>query len=249
MDNIRRASEWCYHGIWYPLTKWFLVPRDPPSLPSTQGEWVQSFRPSEGYLNYLRFFFWVGLVAIDLALTIAWLAIAIVSPLVGLLITPIALAVIILPDIVAYIAIHLRYDTTWYVLTDRSMRIRRGILTIHETTITFENIQNIHLHQGPVQRMFGFATLQVETAGGGGGGAKQQGAGFGHRGLMEGLSNAVEIRELIMRQIKGQRSAGLGDDHQGSEHPYVNIGGFSDRQVKLLREIRELTSALAIQKR
>jgi uncharacterized membrane protein YdbT with pleckstrin-like domain len=43
----------------------------------------------------------------------------------------------------AYIAIHLRYDTTWYVHGDRSLRIRRGIWVIHETTLTFENIQNV----------------------------------------------------------------------------------------------------------
>ncbi len=242
MENIRRASEWCYQGLWYSLTKWFLVPRDPPSLPSTEGEWVQSFRPSEGYLNYLRFFFWLGLFAIDIALTIGWIAIFIALPIVGVLITPIALAIIVLPDIVAYIAIHLRYDTTWYVLTDRSMRIRRGIWTIHETTITFENIQNIHIHQGPVERYFGFASLLVETAGGGG--AQAHGAaGLGHRGMMEGLSNAPEIRELIMQRIKQIKSAGIGDDHVDSETSTTR--GFTPQHVQLLREINQLTAQLA----
>ena len=242
MENIRRASEWCYQGLWYSLTKWFLVPRDPPSLPSTEGEWVQSFRPSEGYLNYLRFFFWIALFAIDIALTIGWIAIFIASPIVGVLITPIALAIIVLPDIVAYIAIHLRYDTTWYVLTDRSMRIRRGIWTIHETTITFENIQNIHIHQGPVERYFGFASLLVETAGGGGAHA-QGAAGMGHRGMMEGLSNAPEVRELIMHRIKQIKSAGIGDDHVDSEASTSR--GFTSQHVQLLREINQLTAQLA----
>ena len=243
MENIRRASEWCYQGLWYSLTKWFLVPRDPPSLPSTEGEWVQSFRPSEGYLNYLRFFFWIALFAIDIALTIGWIAIFIASPIVGVLITPIALAIIVLPDIVAYIAIHLRYDTTWYVLTDRSMRIRRGIWTIHETTITFENIQNIHIHQGPVERYFGFASLLVETAGGGGGAHAQGAAGMGHRGMMEGLSNAPEVRELIMHRIKQIKSAGIGDDHVDSEASTSR--GFTSQHVQLLREINQLTAQLA----
>ena len=64
-----------------------------------------------------------------------------------------------LPDVFAYVGIHLRYDTTWYVLTDRSLRIRRGILTIHETTISFENVQNVEVRQGPLQRYFGIADV------------------------------------------------------------------------------------------
>ena len=133
------------------------------------------YAPSEGYLRYLKLYFWIGLAAIDIALTIAWLVLLIMLPLIGIIVAPVAWAIIILPDIVAYIAIHLRYDTTWYVLSDRSMRIRRGIWTIHETSITYENIQNVSVKQGPVQRYFGIADVMVETAGGGG--AAQGGEG------------------------------------------------------------------------
>ena len=63
-----------------------------------------------------------------------------------------------------YVALHLRYDTTWYVVTDRSLRIRRGIWVIEETTITFENVQNVSITQGPLERAFGIATLVVDTA-------------------------------------------------------------------------------------
>ncbi len=175
-------------------------PNHRPSLPKRRT--FASFRPSLGYLHYLRFFFWIVLVAIDVLLTIAgWR-----SPSLHLgriLITPRALAIIVLPDIVAYIALHLRYDTMWYVLTDRSLRIRRGIWKIHETTITFENIQNIRLSQGPLQRYFGFANLVVETAGGGSShgheGASMAGA---HVGMMEGLDNAIEVRNMILAHLK-----------------------------------------------
>ncbi len=241
-DAILRASEWCYQGVWLGLTKWMLVPKEPPTLPARSGEHLASFRPSEGYLNYLRFFFWIGLVAIDIALTIGWIAIAFASPLIGFLITPLALAVIVLPDIVAYIALHLRYDTTWYVLTDRSMRIRRGIWKIHETTITFENIQNIRLSQGPVQRYFGFANLIVETAGGGGGAAGQPGSAGAHIGIMEGLDNATEIRNMILAHLKKSPTSGLGDEvHRTESHPSI---GLDSVDLQLLREIRDLTARL-----
>jgi membrane protein YdbS with pleckstrin-like domain len=78
-----------------------------------------------------------------------------------------ALVVIVLPDIIAYVAIHLRYDTTWYVLSSRSLRIRRGVWVIHETTLTFENIQNVSVDSGPLEQWFGIANVMVDTAGGG----------------------------------------------------------------------------------
>ena len=162
---MRRASQWCYQGTWQIVTRWLKVPEDPPLLRGADDERVRSFRPSEGYLRYLKFFFWIGLFAIDIVLTVAWLVLLFVMPVVGILIAPLAWAIIILPDIVAYIAIHLRFDTTWYVLSDRSMRIRRGIWTIHETTITYDNIQNESVRQGPSQRYFGNADVLVETAG------------------------------------------------------------------------------------
>ena len=78
----------------------------------------------------------------------------------------------VLPDILAYIAIHLRYDTMWYVMTDRSLRCRRGIWVIFEHTITFENVQNVHVRRGPVQYFFGISTVVVETAGAAEGGGR-----------------------------------------------------------------------------
>ncbi len=243
-DPILRVSQWCYRGIWLGLTKWFLVPSEPPTLPSQSGELIASFRPSLGYLHYMRFFFWIGLVAIDVLLTIGWIAIAIASPLAGILITPLALAIIVLPDIVAYIALHLRYDTMWYVLTDRSLRIRRGIWKIHETTITFENIQNIRLSQGPLQRYFGFANLVVETAGGGSShgheGAAMAGA---HVGMMEGLDNAIEVRNMILAHLKKTLTAGLGDEREVASGKTAALG--SDEHIHLLREIQALTAQLA----
>ena len=38
---------------------------------------------------------------------------------------------------------------------------------MHETTISFENVQNVEVRQGPLQRYFGIADVVVQTAGGG----------------------------------------------------------------------------------
>ena len=164
-----RAAAWIYSGIWKFLVDWFRVPPEPPTLPSSSPAAVRVFQPSLGFLRYLKFQFWIFLAVTDAIFTGLWIALIVAIPWLGLLITPIALAIIILPDIVAYIAIHLRFDTTWYVLSDRSLRIRRGIWIIHETTLTYDNIQNVKIVQGPLERYFGIANVMVETAGGGGG--------------------------------------------------------------------------------
>jgi uncharacterized membrane protein YdbT with pleckstrin-like domain len=124
------------------------------------------------------------------------------------------------------------------------MRIRRGIWLLHETTITYENIQNIRVMQGPIQRAFGIGNVLVETAGGGSGGAEGAQLTLMHRGLIEGVDNANEIRDLILSHLRKTRTAGLGDEMATGERE----GGSSSwlfEQLAILREIREAARALA----
>ncbi|MBL9140987.1 MAG: PH domain-containing protein, partial [Phycisphaerae bacterium] len=145
------------------------------------------------------------------------------------------------------IGIHLRYDTMWYVLTDRSVRIRRGLWVLHETTITFENVQNVTVTQGPLERWFGIASVMVDTAGGGAVHGKQQ-AGSTHRGVIQGITNAPQVRELIMARARASNSAGLGDDHP-SERGIASNGASAPRwtraHVAALQAIRDELRAMS----
>jgi uncharacterized membrane protein YdbT with pleckstrin-like domain len=246
---VHDACRWCYSGVWGMLTEYFRLPNGPPTLPAFQGESVEYLRPSIGYLNYRKFGFWIGLLVVDIVLLILWIIYSLWWPMGGLLTAPLWIIGIVVPDIIAYIAIHLKYDTTWYVLSDRSMRIRRGIWSIYETTITFENIQNVHINQGPVQRWFGFANLMVTTAGGGGGGTHEGGHSGAHVGILEGVDNAAELRQRIL--AKSQSTTGIDDDDglAGSQNEILlqtkRGSAFNATQLGLLREIYEYTSKLA----
>ena len=110
------------------MVGFFKVPEEPSTLPAA-GEPVRSLRPSPGYLRYLKFLFWVALIPGDILPVLGWIAVSIAVPVLGVVLALPFLALMFLPDIFAYVGIHLRYDTTWYVLTDRSLRIRRGIMT------------------------------------------------------------------------------------------------------------------------
>jgi len=234
--QVERAATWMYRGLWGVLTKWFRVPDQPPTPPIGSGESVQSFRPSDGFLRYLKLQFWIWLFFFDAVILFLWFVLTAAMPIAGVWLLPVALAVAVVPDVVAYLAIHLRYDTTWYVLSQRSLRIRSGIWVINEATITFENIQNVTVESGPIERFFGIGNVIVETAGGGQRAAPSQGKGGGenlHSGEIAGISNATEVRQLILSRLQVSRSAGLGDDHS-------EMAGWSTKHVTVLQEIRDL---------
>lgn len=235
---VKRASEWCYHGVWGVLTNLLLVPDQPPNLPSFDQEQIEYHRPSPSFLAYKKFLFWIGLFTLDIIFIVAWVVLLVLAPFWGLITAPLWLALIVLPDLIAYIVLHLAYDTTWYVLSDRSMRIRRGIWTIHETTITFENVQNVNIVQGPLQRWFGFANLSVSTAGGGS--TTEVSTMGSHSGWLEGIANAEELRQRILQ--KAQHNAGLGDELESVASANNSSGALSQEQITLLHEIHALTA-------
>ena len=237
-DKAHEAAAKFYTGFWGALTKWFLVPRDPPKLPAGPKEDAVSFQPADGYLRYRKFSFWIVLTIVDIAILAGWIVVLLTLPLLAVILIPIALIVAVVPDIVAYLAIHLRYDTTWYVMTQRSIRIRRGIWIISEMTFTFENVQNLKVIQGPLQRLFGISDIIIETAGGGGSEEQQKGQSMfsAHRGVIEGIANPDEIRDQILARIRTSRSSGLGDD----QHSVPARAAWKQEHVNTLTEIRDL---------
>ena len=120
---------------------------------------------------------------------------------------------------VTFLLVRLDYEMRWYIVTDRSLRIREGIWKVNEMTLTFANVQEVSIHQGPLQRVLGISDLRVRTAGGGavsGPPAKQrqQEHQSGHLGHFRGVDNAEAIRDLILERLKRLRDAGLGDPDQ-----------------------------------
>jgi hypothetical protein len=123
-----------------------------------------------------------------------------------------------------YAMVRMDYEYRWYLVTDRSLRIRAGLTNIRETTFSFANIQQIVVKQGPLQRLLGLADVVVTTAGGGGHQQPQPGQSLQteplHQGVFHAVENAEEIRDLITERLRVLKSAGLGDpDDPDSSHP------------------------------
>lgn len=124
--------------------------------------------------------------------------------------------------VLGWMVVRLDYEMRWYMVSDRAIRIREGIATVREKTVALANIQNIAVHQGPLQRYLGIADVEVKTAGGGGQsepgkGGKQPGESM-HVAFFRGVDNANEIRDLLREGVRRQRDAGLGDPDEHHRH-------------------------------
>jgi membrane protein YdbS with pleckstrin-like domain len=119
------------------------------------------------------------------------------------------------------LGVTLDYRMRWYIVTDRSLRVREGLMRVREQTMSFANIQNLAVRQGPLQRLLGLADLEVRTAGGGDGGghkghAKKRQESL-HLAYFRGVANAEEIKTLILDRLRRLRGAGLGDPDEAEE--------------------------------
>lgn len=145
---------------------------------------------------------------------------------------------------ISLLGLRLDYEKRWYVLTDRSLRVREGVWTVREMTVTFANIQNIGIEQGPLQRWFGIADLKVDTAGGGGVAATPKGnqplVHNLHSAWFRGVANAEAIKHLMQQRLHGMRDAGLGDTADGGAPAPAPAADLTTTLAPLLAEARAL---------
>lgn len=244
----------------YELFKGLLLfllkaPSGPPTPPAGSPESVQTFRASTKFLLYRL----VVLSIIVGPMVIGACLVAIVvttdrqtetAAKIVVWIVPVAL---MLAGLIWYFLIRLEYDMRYYIVTDRSLRIREGAWTIREVTLTYANVQHLEIQQGPIERLLGIANVFVRTAGGAGPAVPQRGLVaallfsnknppgepgmvMGHVGILRGIENAQEVRDRINALLKRYRDAGLGEPEDRRRAVAVS-GSLSPDAVARLREI------------
>jgi hypothetical protein len=153
---------------------------------------------------------------------------------------------------VTFAGVRLEYEMHWYIVTDRSLRIRTGLLRLQESTMSFANLQQVEVKQGPLQRLLGLADVHVQSAGGGEREHGQVGDSL-HTGIFHSVNNANEIRDLILGRLREFRQAGLGDPDDHGHHGAVPAAASGDASSgdavaaarEVLAEARALRAALA----
>jgi uncharacterized membrane protein YdbT with pleckstrin-like domain len=203
----------------------------PPPTPPRGDEQVRVFRAAPNYFRY-RVMVWLatqagaGIGLIFGVLTVLGGAPDVVPPAVavgpftiprgGLLVLirmgeVVAVAAYLVQLVVTGILLRLDFEQRWYMVSDRSLRIREGLLKVEEKTMTFANVQQMAIRQNPVQRWLRIADLEVRSAGGGKAGQDQQSRLDQHVGYFRGLADPAQIRDAIRERMKRHADAGLGD--------------------------------------
>jgi membrane protein YdbS with pleckstrin-like domain len=134
----------------------------------------------------------------------------------------------------ALVTIRVDYELRHYLVGDRSLRVAQGAWKREEVTLSYANIQNLEVAQGPLERIFGFKSLTISTAGA----DSTPGAGHSnsHVVTLVGLTDAEGLRELMMSMLREHRDAGLGD--------LVHAPAPAALEVKRLEEVRDAARAL-----
>ena len=209
LDGVRRL-----------LVRFFAVDTRPPEVPV--GEAPEVFRASTKHLTYL-FAAWairqaVMTAAFLIPVFVAIVAIVVKGELVWLawLLGIVFIGGFVVVALIDYAAIRLDWEMRWYVLTDRALRIREGVLNVREVTLTLANVQDLKVSQGPIQRALGILDVVVDTAGGGGG--LKDARDDSHRGVLRGIERGSEIKSKIEQRVKQRKGAGLGDPDDHHDH-------------------------------
>lgn len=161
-----------------------------------------------------------------------------------------AIALFILQIPVTLAATRLEFEQHWYIVTDRSLRIRTGIFQLTESTMSFANLQQVEVKQGPLQRLLGLADVRVQSAGGGGALDEKHQHDSLHTGVFHSVENAPEIRDLILERLRQFRQAGLGDPDDHQHHEVAPIVGAESGDAlaaaqELLAESKALRAAIS----
>lgn len=88
-----------------------------------------------------------------------------------------------------------RYQARGYAMGADRLRVVRGLMFSSDSVVPFGRVQHIDLDQGPVERMYGLATLTVHTAG-------THNASVRLPGLAH--DDASAMRESIRAHIRGE---------------------------------------------
>ncbi len=215
----------------------------PPHIPKGALDPVV-FRASERYLSYRYLLASVQIVPMFAAAAVFAVSVGVAgdhgkpAPTAVWAIFSLVLVGVVLGAAFSLVGVRLDWEFHRYVMTDRCVRIRRGVWEQVEATLTYANVQNVRVVQGPLERLFGIASVVVDTAGSAGRTAQQDPMLKHHRGVIRGIADAHALRDRIMERMRQGKSSGLGDPDEAPEAE-------PETEATLLRAVREQARGLA----
>lgn len=200
---------------------------------------LQVIRADAQYWNFVLLMLCVYAGGWILGMCVFGISVLLAAPALIWLVIPVLIFACI--KMLVVLAVHrIDYELRWYIITDTSITVREGAWTVQEITASYQNIQNVRVTQGPVERLFGFANVRIDTAGSGASQHKGEGIS-GHHAVLRGVTNAQQIRDTILANLKAYRNAGLGDPDDIHTHP---ITPTHNSRMDVLEDILKEVSAI-----
>jgi uncharacterized membrane protein YdbT with pleckstrin-like domain len=122
------------------------------------------------------------------------------------------------------IPLFFKYRTLRYELDEEGITMRWGILFRREISLAYARIQDIHLSSNVIERWFGLAKIQVQTAS----------ASAKAEMTIEGLRDYEAIRDFLYTRMRGARDGvSAATTQAGSAHAPALL----DELTSTLREV------------
>lgn len=134
---------------------------------------------------------------------------------------------------IAVMVLYFKYHTLTYRFEAEGVRVSWGILFHQETYLAYRKIQDIHVSRGFVERWFGLATVEVQTASG----------SSGAEISLEGLEDHEAVRDFLYRRMRGHEE----EPAEAAQAPALVDGAAGEAEVVLA--LREVTAALEATRR
>jgi uncharacterized membrane protein YdbT with pleckstrin-like domain len=122
--------------------------------------------------------------------------------------------------------LYFRFQTLRYEIDEEGLTMRWGILFRREILLTYSRIQDIHLTSNVIERYFGLAKVQLQTA-----------AGSAQAEMsIEGLGFFEELRDFLYSKMRGAREERAAPAAARPADPLAAVLREVAAEVKALRE-------------
>ena len=129
------------------------------------------------------------------------------------------------------IPLYFKYHTLRYRFDSEGVSMSWGILFRREINLTYKRIQDIHLTRGILERWFGLATLQIQTASGAAGAEMS----------IQGIEEYEALRDFLYGKMRGRRLDAPATEVSSEATPVAQSDG---EALELLRAIHTDLAAL-----
>ena len=126
--------------------------------------------------------------------------------------------------------------TMQFEIFSNEVVVKKGVINRTEKHVPYRTVTNISTRFGIYDKIFGIGTVEIETAG-------KAGRQSGPEEKIEGISNFVEIRNLVLEELRKFRS-----QYTTATEPDMS-SSYEDVTKSILNELRSIKDLLRNQKK